>query len=102
MRDEATIAERNKKLNEVIGHGPDVAISWLRSAFHMHEEQRDDLLVKLHELRALYLAKVSGPLTVQEAQLLNVCRVCRGKVGGPFLLQYGAEFAHEGCVRRDQ
>lgn len=65
------------------------------------EMQISSLLSDLLELRALFLANVTRPLTVREAQLCNVCRVCRGKPGAPFLLEYGKEFAHPKCLEGD-
>ena len=65
------------------------------------EMQTSSLLSDLRELRALFLANVTRPLTVREAQLCNVCRVCRGKPGAPFLLEYGKEFAHPKCLEGD-
>lgn len=37
-------------------------------------------------------------LTVEEAQRLRVCRICRKPMSAPFLLNFGKEFAHEACL----
>lgn len=56
------------------------------------------------KLRDLALQHIARPLSVAEAQLLGVCRVCRVPRDQPrpepsaFVLNYGAEFAHENCL----
>ncbi len=100
MMSEKEIAEISKHLNEVETYGKDFAIDWLRSAFYTHKSQIDYLLKDFRELRELYLDHVLHPLSVHEAQLLNVCRICRKdpKVLMPFLLSFGEEFAHQSCL----
>lgn len=93
--------ERNELLDRVVGMGTDVAVPWLRSAFHTHEEQIDSLKEKRGELARLFLEAVSRPLTVREAQLCRVCRLCRRDVGdtdGVFVFDHGEEYACEACL----
>ena len=89
-------------LDSVTAEGTDFALSWLRAAYITHEEQKARLLADLAELRSLYLANVSGPLSVREAQLLHVCRVCRrpwlAGDKGNLVLNHGREHAHERCL----
>lgn len=42
---------------------------------------------------------LAGKLTLEEAQRTNCCRICGKSVHAPFILNYGAEFAHEKCLR---
>jgi len=92
------IDANNQKLDTVLSVGPDFAINWLRSAYHTHQDQLDSLLKKHRELQALFLTNVTRQLTVKEAQLTGVCRICRGEASAPFLLSYGEEFAHVKCL----
>lgn len=92
-------AEINKEIDEVISKGLEQAIGWLRGAFHVHKHQIDHLLRDLRELRRLYLLNTNHTLSVHEAQLLSVCRICRGeKISAPFVLNYGEEYAHQDCL----
>lgn len=103
MRNEQQIAEANRQIDEALAHGKKAAISWLRRAYHAHENQIERLRGDFDELRALFLACIRRPLSVREAQLLRVCRVCRGPndpkaPGDPFVLKYGDEHAHQSCL----
>ncbi len=101
LRSDQEIAETNKQIEKVLTYGPEEAILWLRSAFHTHQDQLAHLREKLRELRALYLAKHDGVLSVPEARLLNVCRVCRGShANGVFVFNFGQEFAHLACLEK--
>jgi len=46
-----------------------------------------------------------GPLSVAEAKKLRVCRICRiddkPSPGNPLVLNYGKEYAHEKCLKRN-
>ncbi len=76
-------------------------IDWLRGGYFAGRLGMDGLRAELDELRALFLANVSRSLTVREAQLCYVCRVCRKKAAAPFRLNYGQEFACDGCVPKE-
>lgn len=41
-------------------------------------------------------------LTVKQAQKLCLCRICGGKMSAVFILNYGAEFAHEDCLKKKE
>lgn len=98
----------NKQIDAVITYGTDYALGWLRGAFHTHENSINSLKEKLKELRELHIKDKEGsPLTVREAQLCNVCRYCKSKFlamdqKGYFLLNFGEEFAHEGCIKTNK
>lgn len=95
----AEMASINFQLNDVIADGPEVAISWLRAAFMTHKAREKQILADMRELTQLFLAATGKRwLTVREAQLCHVCRICHGKVTGPFKLNYGEEYAHEACL----
>lgn len=54
------------------------------------------------------LLQISGAVTrlsIEDAQLLDVCRYCFkrscARQGEPFILNFGAEFAHEKCIPKD-
>lgn len=38
------------------------------------------------------------PISVQEAQLYQICRICGGPDTAPFTLNYGKEYAHTKCL----
>lgn len=95
--------ESNRKIDEVLAHGEAIAVEWLRGAFHTHESWLAHILAEFRELRQLFLANVTRPLTIREAQLLDVCRVCRyraalGAESSAFVLNYGKEHAHQLCL----
>ncbi len=73
-------------------------IGWLKGAYFSHEMQIAALRNKLAALRTLALTSVNRPLTVEEARLRDVCRICRGKPSASFLYNYGKEYAHRDCV----
>jgi hypothetical protein len=98
-RTEAQIKATNDRIDEVERYGTKEALSWLRSAYHTHEEGILELRARIADLRALLQQHHRGLLTVREAQLLDVCRICRGPSGAPFTLNYGEEFAHDQCLR---
>lgn len=41
-------------------------------------------------------------LTVEQARLLDICRVCHGPFETPFIVNYGQEYAHEKCCPDDR
>lgn len=55
------------------------------------------LRAKLATLKRMFLDNVTRPLSVEEARVLGVCRLCREPATGPLLLEYGKEFAHLRC-----
>ena len=101
------LEEVGKRLDHVLEHGPEFALDWLKGAFYSHETQKIHLLSLIKDLRSLYLSTVYGPLSVSEARLLNVCRICRVPYNerrtetSPFVLNYGKEFAHENCIKQE-
>jgi hypothetical protein len=97
-RERHDVEKWNRELDAVVAQGPGQSIPWLRGAFHTHERQIADLLGEMNELRALYLARVTGLLTVREAQLLRACRVCRDSDQGPMTFNFGEEYAHTSCL----
>lgn len=97
-RDENNL-KTNLLLDEVERMGQERAVQWYRAAYHSHNTTKRLTDARYLELVNLLLANVTRPLTVREAQLCGVCRVCRTKVTAPFVLNYGAEFAHESCLK---
>lgn len=100
------IRERVEMLDKVC-RPIDHATDWLRSAFLTCRSQQDKLLADHRELRELFIAATAlRTLTVREAQLCSVCRICkksyRDSGGGDFLLNYGKEFAHHYCLEKSQ
>ena len=82
---------KTEKENEVLAAviaDHNSALQWLMSAYRTHLGQVEILKASLEKLRSLYLAKTTHPLSVEEAQMLNVCRICRGKYIAPFTLNY--------------
>jgi hypothetical protein len=101
VRTEAEIVETNKEIEKVLMFGPDFALTWLRGAFHTHKEQIAFLLKDIKQLQQKFLLHVSRPLSVEEARMCNVCRVCRCPYSAPFTMNYGEEFAHTKCINSD-
>lgn len=75
----------------------------------MHPEDFRDLENEAQEMKALLRllwnsVKAVGftmpPLTVKQAQLLGVCRICMLPDGSkmPLVLNYGKEHAHQQCL----
>jgi hypothetical protein len=93
-------------VNSLRGHPQDDQLSWLRGDYVRAEGSLVTVLQTLRELRAVVLAwpeTQCRALTVREAQLLNVCRVCQGpplpsRPGRSFVLNFGEEFAHDDCL----
>ena len=48
---EQELRQINAQLDEVIARGPEMAIPWLRGAFHAHKSQIAHLLAELREIR---------------------------------------------------
>ena len=81
----------------------------LRGACHSHVRREAEFRETIRELVEVLLANVARPLTVREAQLCRVCRICRCRAGvpcqchggdpGSFVMNYGEEFAHERCLK---
>lgn len=102
-RTDLEIHEANRRIAHAFSYGQEQGIVWLRNAFHQHEEAVAELRARKRELEGLFLAAVTRPLTVEEARACRVCRVCRrsseaSKELGAFVLNFGEEFAHEGCL----
>jgi len=99
-RTDEEIKQANEQIERVLKYGDKEALKWLRAAYHTHEDQLAHMRAKMKELRAACLARMTGTLSVKEAQLLNVCRVCRGsyQAKGVFVFNYGEEFAHQKCL----
>lgn len=110
ISEQRKMEEAKRTLDQVEKSGPMFTLYWLRSAYHTHESQIEHLLKELQELRQLFLDNVKRSLTVREAQLTNVCRICRKSFSdyrderekGTFLLNFGAEFVHEYCVQQER
>ena len=100
MHDELRYKTRNAKIDHAFSFGHKAGVDWLRGDYHSQDDRAMRLLADLKELRAMYLAAVPDrPLTIREAQLLKVCRVCRqDDRGGPFLFNFGEEYAHVACL----
>lgn len=102
MSEQAFLEEVARRLKEAETGNPTLEawIDWLKGAFYSHETQKASLLKTVAALRALALTSVGQrPLSVEEARLLNVCRICRGDPrAGSLLLNYGAEYAHQSCL----
>ena len=108
MLSEKLIKETNEKIDHALSYGQQAGIDWLRGAFHTHTNQIESLKEKLNELRTLYLVRLENRLSVREAQLLRVCRICRKKDHpinadtGSFILNFGDEFAHQKCLEKEK
>jgi hypothetical protein len=98
--DQKALEEVARRLDAVRDQCPTLEswIDWLRGAYVSHESREAYLRGLAGELRAMAMSSIGRRLTVREARLLNVCRICRGEVKSPFLLNYGQEFAHQFCV----
>src|SRR5438105_3617312 len=93
-----------QELDHAMSYGQDAGIKWLRAAFVSHRSQITRILKDFQELKTLFLRTKQGTLSVREAQLCAVCRLCRQPYtsGGTFLFNYGEEFAHEKCLKEEQ
>ncbi len=71
-------------------------VAWLGQIIDSGFAQRE-------ELKSLLLANTLRRLTVREAQLCRVCRLCRRPVEAEdvFVLNFGQEFAHEVCLDKE-
>lgn len=96
MTDEARLKERNETLDAVIKQGPEESVPWLRGAFHTHCSQIDRLRDDCEALRRLCLEVGVFRLTVEQARLLRVCRVCRKPDADVY--EFGKEHAHADCL----
>ncbi len=99
---ERELQEVKTQLEQVESYGTDFALGWLRGAFYSHKEREKHFKAEIAEFRLLLLAATGRRLTVREAQLCNVCRICRQGPGAPFVLNYGKEFAHPGCLELEK
>lgn len=84
-------------------------VGWLKGAFFSHSSAVQCLRARLNAVRGLALswAPPGHKLTVEEARMLNVCRLCHlaplpTPEGGPFVLKYGEEFAHQKCLEKEK
>jgi hypothetical protein len=92
------IRERNTTLDSVISKGPEQSVPWLRGAFQTHCSQIDRLRGDCEALRRLCLGGMlqCHKLTVEEARLLRVCRICL--LPGADVYDCGKEHAHSDCL----
>lgn len=112
MTEEERIAHC-KTLDAVDALDPAAARAWYRSAFFSHEDAVERLREKIADLRRELLLALTRPvcLTVKQARLLDVCRVCLQSTNGlrqspgdsdALVLNYGEEFAHASCLEREK
>jgi hypothetical protein len=76
-------------------------IEWLRQAFLTNHVTIESLRFDMNRLQELALSKLTraAVLTVEEAQMLNCCRICHTHPPRmPTLLDGGKEFACQECV----
>lgn len=102
--------EKTKELEEVLTQVEEVSIEdniqWLKAAFLSQEQTIQILKDRKAELKECFLQRwgtdpKTANLSVREAQLLNVCRICLRNVSvakTPLILNFGEEFAHELCL----
>lgn len=96
--------EARTKANRMRGDFPAMTSwdveQWLRDA-HIHQEGTIAWLrqrIKILQAYAVANLHQPGPISLREARLLDVCRICLKPRGIPFLLNYGDEYAHTACV----
>lgn len=64
----------------------------------VNEDQRN----RIKELQSFAVSLLGDRvLSLQEAKMLNVCRICKGAVTVPFVYNYGKEYAHTQCLGQD-
>jgi len=67
------------------------------------ERRNSKLLEIISKLRKLALKFCGdGEITLEEAKLLDVCRICKGESRASFVYNYGKEYAHKKCLERDE
>lgn len=83
-------------------------ISWLKESYVTHLVNIDELRHRLHVLRDHVLNWPETQrriFTVEDAQQLNVCRICKKEStplpDNPLILDYGKEFAHQKCIQKE-
>ncbi len=76
-------------------------LRWLKNAYRSHADIKAHLRSRFRVFRNAVLSwpEVQGrTLTVADAQMLGVCRVCRKPQAGPFVYDFGEEYACVECV----
>lgn len=101
-REEEVYAEAKAKIAEIESkYGLDELLRWLRQAYCTDQMWHDAFRQRRKEFVALVLSwpeVAARPLTVKDAQMLGVCRVCRKPAAAPFILNFGDEHACKTCV----
>ena len=77
-------------------------MEWLRQSFvsqHWAKQRLRDLIDELRTLVRSWPEAKAHTLTVKEATVLAVCRICWQKPTMPLILDYGREFACQKCLK---
>ena len=82
-------------------------LSWLKNSFVTQRVTIENLRYTLNAFRGHVLSwpETQGRVfTVEDAQQLNVCRICKKEAkplsDNPLILDYGKEFAHQKCCEK--
>lgn len=104
MTPDQTLESDLQQIKAVCGEPLDRQMDWFRHAARVNAET----ICALRKTIRAIVALVTGwpevrqrALTVEDAALLGVCRICKGSHEdgpAPFVLNYGKEFAHERCL----
>lgn len=95
------------KIQDLPSEDPNVEPGYVKNE-HKFEAQRlrknvDSLRKMIEDLRELAIPLVKDlKLTVEQARLLNVCRICKGKPTAVFVYGFGNEHVHESCWNRER
>jgi len=57
----------------------------------------------VRKLRSLAMSILNGKteFSLDDCRLLDICRICRKEASGPLTLNYGEEYAHTDCLKKD-
>ena len=106
--DTARLEARSFIEKDLCNKYPQELSRWMQNAFITNQGTIAALRHRNKELRDMVLGwdEVGfrpRRLTVEEAQMLHCCRICKGAYsGGNWLLNYGEEFAHQTCVDKEK
>lgn len=78
---------------------PDNYLKWTVKGYERCLEGMRAEFRKVQQL-ALDILNGKSELALNDYKTLGVCRICRKPYSAPFVLNYGDEYAHSGCLQR--
>jgi hypothetical protein len=91
----------NEDLSRLDRYPADKQLDWLRQACRSNIRAMDELRANYRTLAAHVLTWPEvreRTLTVKDAQLLHVCRLCKGPPKGRLMTNFGREYACWECL----